>query len=311
MIGLCTFRRAAVSEALASLGALMPPEGITITIAVADNDTMPTARERVEAAARDMPFALQYLHAPARNISRARNAILEAAQEARADYLAFIDDDETVDKAWLDVLLRAHLKSGAGAIVGPVRAAYRLDAPEWMVQGAVHDTEPDITAKGFAHTGYTCNVLLDLRDPDLTGLRFDLHRGRSGGEDTAYFSQYQARGGKIVYTPDAIVRELVPPERAKLSWLLQRRIRMGQTHGNLICAGRGLGGRIQHASLATAKAAFCLLAAVIHSFTPLSRNRALMRGALHLGTLSGCLGGQALTIYGAANQQSENKRSST
>ena len=49
-IAICTFRRPAVSETLASLSRLIVPAGVRLGVIVADNDVEPSARSRVEAA---------------------------------------------------------------------------------------------------------------------------------------------------------------------------------------------------------------------------------------------------------------------
>lgn len=300
LIGICTFRRASLDETLRSVAALPPLPGFATQVVVADNDDTPTARDAVARAAETLGLPIDYLHAPARNISIARNAILDHAAALGSRYLAFIDDDETVDADWLPSLKARLDESGEGAVIGPVRAAYKPDAPEWMQRGAVHDTEPDVDAGGFAHTGYSCNLLVDLSDPRLGGLRFELERGRSGGEDTAYFARYLASGGRIAYAPDAVVREIVPETRASRKWLLQRRYRMGQTHGGLTCEGASLPRRLREAGLAGLKLGYCLGAAAGSIRDPLPRNRALIRGALHAGAISGCLGSDVIQLYGGS-----------
>ena len=73
-IGLCTFRRPELAEALASIDGLAVPDGVELHVIVADNDTEPTARPRVDAFARSSRHRVSYVHAPAGNISIARNA---------------------------------------------------------------------------------------------------------------------------------------------------------------------------------------------------------------------------------------------
>lgn len=106
-IGICTFRRPGIAATLASLGALRWPEGMSGLVIVADNDETPSARETVHAAAKGLPLPVCYLHAPARNISVARNAILEAAGARGLERLAFLDDDEMVEPGWIEALTEA------------------------------------------------------------------------------------------------------------------------------------------------------------------------------------------------------------
>ncbi len=291
-IAVCTFRRtAALGETLASLAALTVPPGVTLRVIVADNDGEPSARPCAEAARKSLPMALSYVHCPAGNISIARNACLEAAD---ADFLAFIDDDETAEPQWLESLLAA-ATGGADVVLGPVRAQYGPDAPGWMRRGDFHSTFP-VRVKGEIRTGYTCNVLLRLAAPAVAGRRFDHALGRSGGEDTAFFTEVHAAGGRFAFAGEAWVNEPVPPARARFSWLAQRRLRMGQTHGRLL-AGRGTG-RAGAAGLAAAKAGFCLAAATALVLLPVRRNRFLLRGLLHAGVIGGLYGARAIEPYG-------------
>ena len=50
-VGVCTFRRPAVAETLASLARQDLPPGVALRVIVADNDAEPEARARVLAAA--------------------------------------------------------------------------------------------------------------------------------------------------------------------------------------------------------------------------------------------------------------------
>jgi succinoglycan biosynthesis protein ExoM len=293
-IGICTFRRPQVAATLASLQAQQIPEGMTLQIIVADNDDTPSAKSVVMAVGGAMP--VRYLHAPARNISVARNAVLDAAG---AQWLAFADDDERLHPGWIAALWQQARATGAGVVLGDVRAHYGATAPDWMRRGAVHDTRPERDAQGRLKGGYTCNVLMNLADPGLAGLRFDPARGQTGGEDTAFFAAARDLGVVFAHAPDALAEEDVPDSRATLGWLLRRRMRMGQTHASLIGTGAGLLRRLPLAAAALAKMAACGGMALAALPDPLARNRAVMRGALHLGTASGLLGGRTLVQYGA------------
>lgn len=291
-IAVCTFRREALSETLASLSRLDVPEGVHLRVIVADNDVTPSAHPRVEAAR--LPMAITYVHCPAGNISIARNACLD---HAGADFLAFVDDDEAVEPQWLARLLAEAHATKADVVLGPVRALYGPDAPAWMRRGDFHSTYP-VRVGGEIRTGYTCNVLMRLAAPSVAGRRFDLALGRSGGEDTAFFDKVHAAGGRFAFAREAWAEEPVPATRATFSWLARRRLRMGQTHGRIL-AGRHEGpARIGAAMLAGAKGAACFLAATALVFLPVRRNRFLLRGLLHAGAVSGLFGARTIEPYG-------------
>lgn len=293
-ICVCTYRREELGATLRSLAQLTLPENCHICVIVADNDFEPSAKERVTKTASDLPFEVRYIHSPAANISIARNACLDATT---GDYVAFIDDDETASESWIAHLLATALDTGADAVLGPVQASYRADAPRWMSKGDFHSTVP-VWVRGEIHTGYTCNVLLRRSSIFAGNRRFSLALGRSGGEDTQYFTELHEAGGKISFAPEAWVFEPVPQARAKFSWLCKRRFRVGQTHGRMLmnrAAGPKLAGQV---ALAGAKAGFSLSVAIASAFSATRRNRWFLRGIMHMGVVSGLIGIREIQQYG-------------
>ncbi|MDQ0458375.1 glycosyltransferase [Rhizobium paknamense] len=293
-IGICTFRRQELRATLLSLAMIDVPEGVSLRIIVADNDQSPSAAALVDGLRQSLPWGICYVHCPAGNISIARNACLDASD---ADYLAFIDDDETASQTWLTALFKVARDSGADAVLGPVQAVYGASAPGWMSKGDFHSTFP-VFVGGDIRTGYTCNVLLDLKSPRLEGRRFNLALGKTGGEDTEFFTHIHRQGGKIAYAGEAWVNEPVTEGRASFNWLAKRRYRMGQTHGRLLMEKSGALGRVKQVPLAAAKAAFCFAAALLTVFLPVRRNRFILRGLLHVGAISGLLGFREIHQYG-------------
>jgi succinoglycan biosynthesis protein ExoM len=293
-IGVCTYRRPQLEQTLRSLGALQLPPDATMRIIVADNDAEPSARRLVDAVAAGLPFEVRYIHCPASNIALARNACLEAAN---GDFLAFVDDDEEVAPNWLTELFSMAGTSGADAVLGPVQAVYNDGAPGWMREGDFHSTVP-VWVKGEIRTGYTCNVMLRLASPSVEGRRFDLELGRSGGEDTEFFTRLHDAGGRIAYAPNALAREPVPASRARFGWLAKRRFRSGQTHGRLLGEGRSTAAIVSQLILAMAKAGYCAGATAISAALPQRRNRYALRGIMHAGVVVGLLGVREIQQYG-------------
>ena len=290
----CTFRRPQLALTLGSLAELQTVEGMTFEIVIADNDLTQSAAPIAKSFAATAPWPVVYVHAPSENISLARNACLEAAS---GRYLAFIDDDETAAPDWIVELMSVMQRENAAAVLGPVQAVYEETAPAWMQGNAVHSTFP-VFVKGQIETGYTCNVLLDRGSEAVDRLRFNLASGKTGGEDTEYFTRLRKAGGTIGYAPAAWVHEPVPASRASMSWLAKRRFRMGQTHGRLL-RENGVG-RITGIATAAAKVGACLGLAANTLHSPAGWRRNALRGLLHAGTISGLLGLREIVQYGAA-----------
>lgn len=283
----CTFRRPSLAGTLASLKAQTLPAD-RFRIIVADNDHEPSARSLVEGAL-EVRRGFLYVHAPARNISVARNACLDAAT---ADYVAWIDDDEVADAEWLEGLISALAESRCDAVFGPVQAVYPEDAPAWAAAADLHSTRPVLTREGV-DTGYTSNAL--VRRAAIGERRFDPALGRSGGEDTDFFTGLYVNGARFAAAPDAVVREVVGEERLRLSWLLQRAFRSGQTHARRYLKPGAK--RAVQAGIALAKSGACLGLAALNVGRASEGRRALMRCALHLGAFARLAGVREGRLY--------------
>lgn len=282
---ICTFRRESLTATLRSIKEQTYPAE-RVRIIIADNDEQPSARERVDAM-RAEGLDITYVHAPARNISLARNACLD---QATGDCVAWIDDDETADPDWLKNLVGA--LGSRDVVFGPVIALYPAGAPAWMVRSDFHSTIPVETAHGI-DTGYAGNALV-IREA-VGDLRFDLALGRSGGEDTDFFIRMHDRGAVFGSAPDAVVREIVAENRLNLEWLSRRAFRSGQTYARRYVSSPGL--RIKGLVLSSAKVAVCSLLVLACLPDAARWRRAWTRGGLHLGVMARLAGLREGELY--------------
>lgn len=299
-ICICTFRRSHIVETLRSVAAIDTREEWDVRVIVADNDEDPSAKECVEESGREMPFPLTYLHAPARNISIARNACLKAS---RQEIIVFIDDDELVKKGWLKALVTRYEETKAAAVIGPVKAIYDAQCPAWVRKGDYHSREA-VYVNGEIVTGYTANILFNARTQYFKGREFRLELGQSGGEDSAFLKAAWQEGAKIEYAPEAIATEVVPEERTKFMFLARRKFREGQTHGMMLYEeqGKGILPQLKRIMLAKAKALFCFAAAPLFLLKRHRFNYWVFRGCLHIGVVSYFLGKQTLILYGLKSE---------
>ena len=279
----CTYRRASLARTLASIDAQVGVAG-AVRILVADNDETPSAKPLVDGGGGRWPRT--YIHAPARNISIARNALLDAST---ADFIAWIDDDEIADPTWLCSLLASI--GDHDAAFGPVRAVYPSNAPDWILKSDLHSTSAVVTRQGVV-TGYTSNAL--VRRAAAGPERFLEALGRSGGEDTEFFTRLYGQGRRYVAAPEASVSEPTAADRLTLKWLTQRAFRAGQTHAlAYLAAGRRGRGLVS----ALAKAAICISLSAILAWNGSARRRLWVRGALHRGVAARLLGARNLQLY--------------
>jgi succinoglycan biosynthesis protein ExoM len=301
-VGICTLRReAGLARALEGLDALVfhqvpRPE---LEVVVVDNEPSARVAALVDAAAPGSSLRLRYVAEPRRGLVHARNAVLDALAPD-VDWLAFIDDDEWPEPAWLDELLAVAQATGAQVVSGPVEPCFAAPPPRWAVAGGFYRTGPTADRAPLTSVA-TNNVLIDAHALRAAGWRFHPAFNRSGGEDEHFFQRALAHGWRMVGATGAVVREEVPAERVSLRWLLRRRFRMG---GTLATIDRLLrpGARSYALRLAKGMGRVGLGAAQLLLLLPrgwAGPVTGLANIAWGAGSLATLLGGPALGLYGA------------
>jgi glycosyltransferase involved in cell wall biosynthesis len=199
-------------------------------ILVIDNASTDTTREVVEARLGDP--RLRYIYEPTLGLSVARN---RGAQEAKAEILAYLDDDAIASPQWLKTLVHAYEQDEKLAIAGGKVTLIWTDgiiAPTWLSDGlagnlgaydlgnqCVQIEQPGLTPRGL-------NYSIRRAFLDSVG-GFDLHLGRVGknllsNEELHMTELALDRGWQVGYLPEALVAHHVAPERVKQSWFLER-----------------------------------------------------------------------------------------
>ena len=286
----CTFRRPSVLAAIESVASQKLPAGTRLNILVVDNDMTPSAQEIVESFRARTPAALEYRHAPGRNISAARN---EALRAASTRWLAFLDDDEYAPPDWLARLLAA--RAGANVVFGPCQAIYPQGTPPWMRDGDYHSNRLPARKRPI-DTGYTSNVLIDMNFVRRHMLQFDPALGRTGGEDTFFFQAMYRRGAVLRYAPGAVVREDVAASRLNLKWILRRKFRAGQVYA-LMFLRFDLAAYRRAALTSPLKILTCAVMSVATAFDARRAMWWVVRGTFHIGMLNYMLGGRVYEEY--------------
>jgi glycosyltransferase involved in cell wall biosynthesis len=201
--------------------------GFTYSIVVVDNDARQSARSVVEDWAGRSTLKVSYACEPEQNISLARN---RAVASASGDYIAFIDDDEVPDPAWLANLhaacSRFFLADGA---LGPVLPQFVGTPPAWLVKSGLclrtsFATGTPATDPKHMRTG---NVLLSKAMIDGLQAPFDPRLGRTGGEDSDFFERMIRAGRSFIWCDEARVYEEVPVERQTLGYHVNRALVRG------------------------------------------------------------------------------------
>ncbi len=209
--------------------------GYTISIRVVDNDpelsAYPVVSTMRQQAHRDICYAAE----TSQNIASARNRALRMGP---TDLVAFIDDDEVASEGWLNQMVRVLHNTGADAVFGPVDGRVPNEASDWIKQsGMFTKNASDTVTDVHWRDARTSNALVKGTWLFESGYRFDPQYGCSGGEDTELFSRIYRDGARFVWSPESVVEETVPANRATLSYLWRRRYHSGKTY-NRILAGQ-------------------------------------------------------------------------
>jgi succinoglycan biosynthesis protein ExoM len=235
-VGVCvaTYRRPGMLRALLrSLGALeFRKHAAEVFVVVVDNDAEQSARQTVDEARGELGAPLHYAVEAERNISGARNRAVAVALEQGADFVAFIDDDETATPTWLDELLDGVYRHGGDAVGGAVLPVYDPGIPRWVVRGGFF--QPPRFRTGTPRPCVaTNNSLVSARLLRRTPKRFNPAFGLTGSGDLEFFLTLQRQGARLVWVDEAVVRERIPDSRGRAGWVLRRAFRMG--NGVVFC----------------------------------------------------------------------------
>lgn len=220
---ICTFRRPSVAQAIYSVLAQEGVPASEFEILVCDDDPEESARPVVERIAAASAVAVRYEVSGSQNVARCRNFCLSSA---RGEWIAFIDDDEIADPAWLRQLRAAQEKYAADIVKGHVSADYPQGTPDWVLAG-------DPFTRDFGPTGShprifgSGNLMFRRAIATSNALHFDPAFGKTGGEDIDFFLRYEALASPAVACREAVVVEMVSPARVTTAYLAKRARRGG------------------------------------------------------------------------------------
>ena len=195
----------------------------TYSVVVVDNDQSRSAQSVVEEFAASSIIPIKYCTEPRQNIAMARNI---AVENARGNFIAFIDDDEFPIKRWLLTLFEALNKYGVDGVLGPVKPHFEDEPPTWVVKGKFYDRPSYPT--GFVidwRKGRTGNVLLKRQLFDEGRQRFNPEFRT--GEDQDFFRRLIEKGHVFIWCHEAMAYEVVPPSRWNRSFMIRRALLQG------------------------------------------------------------------------------------
>ncbi|MDQ8698479.1 glycosyltransferase family A protein [Hyphomicrobium sp. LHD-15] len=241
-ITVCTRdRRELLQLCLESILRLEVPQNIQPVVVVVENNASPASQVFVEDLARGAaaPWKIIYGHEPTLGIPIARNRSLDIALREKPDWIAFVDDDETVDPKWLERMLVAAEEFRCDVLHGPVEFLYPDALPDWFDAKQTR-LRPRGLKRAAAATNNTF-VAQRLVSADGLALRFDETMRFTGGSDTEFFLRAAGYGATIRWVDDAWVRETVGPSRLTMKWQWMRALRGAVTASRVHRKQNGLG----------------------------------------------------------------------
>ena len=245
-IAIPTHNRArTLGETLDSLRALARPDDVALDCVVIDNASTDNTPRVVEQAAVSSQFPIRRVLEPRQGSSFARN---RAVDEARDDFIFFLDDDAVADPQWLGAMLAAMETRNLDAACGMVLPRWSMPPPPWLgpklwVKLAVHDRAAIEAAPAAAvevlDNYFSANVGFRRSAFGRFGrFREDLGvvgKNPMSGEDTELFARIIASRGKMGFVPGAIVHHLIGPERMTREYLRHKSFAYG--FGSAVAGG--------------------------------------------------------------------------
>ncbi|MFC7398263.1 glycosyltransferase [Chelatococcus sp. GCM10030263] len=228
-VAICTHNRFDdLRNALEALARQTLP-AIAFEVLIVDNSSDHAARDAFRAV-QNFPANAHWYDSSPPGLSRARNLALE---KAKAPVVAFLDDDATPCRGWLEALAATFVRHpDAAAVAGPIEAKWPNERPDWLPprqEGAltVLDLGPEDRPLLAHEYGYGANLAV-RRDLAIACGAFDEQLGRNGGmsllsgEEVALQDRLRAAGHVISYAAEARVLHRMRPERLTRNWFRSR-----------------------------------------------------------------------------------------
>ncbi|GAB2859349.1 glycosyltransferase family 2 protein [Nocardioides pacificus] len=287
---ICTYRRPALLSSLLARLASHDFGTVTAEIIVVDNDPDGSALPVVEGHRSSMPFPVVVRRVLEPSIALARNAAVAAA---RGVFVLMIDDDEWPEPGWATALLETQRRFDADAVLGPVRPHFADGVDPWIRDGGFFAVPRRPTGQRMRpNESFTGNALVRRELLGALPGPFDPDFGRTGGEDCMMFGDLERLGARLVWCAEAMVNEIVPPERATRRWLLVRSFSGGQTYARTQVVRLRGASRVRRSVVllvgSLARIPVALLMALVH--VPQSRASAFTwfrRAVAYTGQLTG------------------------
>ncbi len=234
-VAICTFNRSALlRQCLEGFAAQAAAPDAFEVIVVDNNSTDDTPEVTKEFTGRIA--TLKYVFEAAQGLSRARNRAIE---EVSSPVIVYIDDDAIPYPDWAERFIEAFDRFPEATIIGgESEPIFESGRPAWLDDDLLQSYSCGLYYSDDYHFTKArqwlveCNLGYRLEPLKAAG-GFPENLGRRGNlllsGEGAVNDVIVSRGGRMLYTPFAKVRHLVPANRLTPKWLAQRRFWGGVT----------------------------------------------------------------------------------
>lgn len=231
-IVISTYNNAASLERTLESVALQDADKSIWECVVVNNNSTDDTAERVAAFAKaHSDINLKLVDEPQQGLSYARN---RGIVESKGQFVAFIDDDETINEGFVSAYIDLFRNYGAFVGSGALKVVYETTRPKWMSHYTEKmianplDLGSEIITVSSSITPTGGNMIFNREVFNLYG-NFDTNLGRKGGElfggeENDLFERVRELGERVYYTPYAIAyhhiadKKLTPEYFDKLSY---------------------------------------------------------------------------------------------
>ena len=180
-------------------------------VVVNNGSTDDTAKRVVAFAKKHGDINIKLVDEPQQGLSYARN---RGIAESKGQFIAFIDDDETINEGFVSAYIDLFRNHGAFVGSGAMKVCYETARPKWMSYYTEKmianplDLGSDIITITRTITPTGGNMAFNREVFNLYG-NFDTNLGRKGevlfgGEENDLFDRIRDLGERIFYTPHAV-----------------------------------------------------------------------------------------------------------
>lgn len=221
---ICTYNRAGnLRRCLEPFVSQQEAEDLEWEILVVDNNSSDDTRAVVEALQAELPLRIRYVFEPEQGLNYARN---RGVDESQGRCFAFVDDDILVSERWLCSIYKTFVDNDADAVGSCIHLDESIHLPKWINRdmygflGYQDYGDTPFQMDGFSQYPFGGNMSFNRRVVERIGY-FNPKLGRKGsgrkvselfkGAETDYFHRLAEAGGRIFYTPDAVVYHRILP----------------------------------------------------------------------------------------------------